>query len=222
MKKVSGIIILMINILTVNVMAQSMDKMNWENEPNQWKINNKSGFTMSALPLTDIWAVTQGFTVDNAHFYYGVYGGEFEVKVKVSAKFESSFDQAGLMIKQDYKNWIKTGFEYVDGKTKLSTVVTHNASDWSILDLDGSPTFIWLKIIRRINTLYVYYSYNDKEYTMMRTCWMEDNCPLKVGIMAASPEGSGFNAFFENYEVKHLPDLRRIKWAAEQQENGLH
>lgn len=197
-----------------------MDKMNWENEPEKWKSISKSEFTMSVLSLTDVWAITQGFTVDNAHFYYGVYGGEFEVKVKVSAKFASSFDQAGLMIKQDHKNWIKTGFEFVDGMMKLSTVVTHNSSDWSILDLDTSPPFIWLKVVRRINTLYVYYSFDNEKYTMMRTCWMEDNCPLKVGVMAASPEGNGFDASFREFKVTHLPDIRRQKWVAEQ--TGIH
>jgi regulation of enolase protein 1 (concanavalin A-like superfamily) len=33
-----------------------------------------------------------------------------------------------------------------------------------------------------------------------------------VGFMAASPDGNGFNAKFENFEVKQLPDQRRLEW----------
>ena len=30
--------------------------------------------------------------------------------------------------------------------------------------------------------------------------------------MAACPDGSGFNAKFEYFQVKHLPDQRRVEW----------
>jgi hypothetical protein len=30
--------------------------------------------------------------------------------------------------------------------------------------------------------------------------------------LAASPDGNGFNATFEHFKVKHLPDLRRQEW----------
>lgn len=35
--------------------------------------------------------------------------------------------------------------------------------------------------------------------------------------MGASPDGEGFEAIFENFEVQHLPDLRRQEWAKKQQ-----
>ena len=42
--------------------------------------------------------------------------------------------------------------------------------------------------------------------------WLQDNTPVHVGLMAASPDGNGFNATFEHFKVKHLPDLRRQEW----------
>ena len=53
---------------------------------------------------------------------------------------------------------------------------------------------------------------DDKEYTMMRNAWLQDNTPVQVGLMAACPDGHGFNVTFENFKVKHLPDLRRLEW----------
>ena len=64
----------------------------------------------------------------------------------------------------------------------------------------------------RLDAVEVFYSFDDKEYTMMRNAWLQDNHPVMVGIMGASPDGNGFTARFENFSIKHLPDLRRTKW----------
>lgn len=215
MKKVFLIVVIATLSLTTT-MGQSLEKMNWENEPEKWEIVSPTELTMDVTPISDVWAVTQGFTVDDAPFYYGIRGGEFEVKVKVSGVFKSNYDQAGLMIKADHKNWVKCGFEFVKGETKLSTVVAREASDWSILELKENTKSIWLKAVRRLNTIYITYSYDDKEYKMVRTFFMPDNTPLKVGVMGASPEGNGFVAKFEHFKVKHLADLRRLEWIERQ------
>lgn len=56
------------------------------------------------------------------------------------------------------------------------------------------------------------YSFDDKEYTMMRNAQLQDNTPAMVGLMAACSDGNGFNATFERFSVKHLPDQRRLDW----------
>ncbi len=126
-------------LLAGNGMAQSLEKMIWFNEPEQWKIENKT-LTMSVTPQSDYWRISHyGFTVDDAPFYYTTYGGEFEVKVKITGDYKVRFDQAGLMLRIDHENYIKAGIEYVDGKYNLSAVVTHKTSDWSVITLDVIP-----------------------------------------------------------------------------------
>lgn len=49
----------------------------------------------------------------------------------------------------------------------------------------------------------------------MRTCWLQDNCPVMVGLMGACPDGTGFEAIFEDFQVKQLPDTRRLEWGKE-------
>lgn len=198
--------------------AQTLERMQWFNEPESWKTEN-GVLTMEVTPQSDYWRISHyGFTVDDAPFLYTLRGGEFEVKVKISGEYKVRFDQAGLMLRVDKENYIKTGIEFVDGKYNLSTVVTHRTSDWSVIELDRPVDFVWIKAVRRLDALEIFYSFDDKEYTMMRNCWLQDNTPVMVGMMAASPDGDGFKATFEHFKIKHLPDRRRLDWLEENQE----
>lgn len=198
--------------------AQSLEKMQWFNEPESWTIDNGK-LVMDVTPLSDYWRVSHyGFTVDDAPFLYTLRGGEFEVKVKISGKYKVRFDQAGLMLRIDKENYVKAGIEFVDGKYNLSAVVTHGTSDWSVIKLDEPVDFVWINAVRRLDAIEISYSFDDKEYTMMRNCWMQDNTPIMVGMMAACPDGNGFEATFEEFRIKHLPDLRRLQWLKNNQE----
>lgn len=160
--------------------AQTLEKMLWFNEPEQWKIEDKS-LSMYVTPHCDYWRISHyGFTVDDAPFYYTTYGGEFEVKVKVSGDYKTRFDQAGLMLRIDHENYIKAGIEFVDGKYNLSTVVTHHTSDWSVITLDKAVPYVWIKAVRRLDAVEIFYSFDDKTYVMMRNAWLKDNTPVQV------------------------------------------
>lgn len=192
--------------------GQSLEKMQWFNEPTSWSIKNNT-LQMQVTPQSDYWRKAHyGFTVDDAPFYYATYGGEFETKVKVSGNYQTRFDQAGLMLRIDHDHYIKAGIEYVDGKYNISTVVTHKTSDWSVITLEKAVPYLWIKAVRRLDAVEFFYSYDDKNYTLMRLAWLQDNIPVQVGLMAASPDGQGFKATFENFQVKQLPDQRRLEW----------
>ena len=195
-----------------NSQAQSLEKMQWFNEPAQWAIQDQ-GLSMQVTPQSDYWRISHyGFTVDDAPFLYTLRGGEFEVKVKVSGDYRTRYDQAGLMLRIDHENYIKAGIEFVDGKYNLSAVVTHHTSDWSIIPLEKPVPFVWIKAVRRLDAIEIFYSFDDQEYTLMRNAWMQDNHPIMVGLMGASPDGQGFEARFEHFSIQHLPDQRRLQW----------
>lgn len=205
--------LIMLAALTGQILSgQTLEKMNWFNEPSGWEISGKT-LTMDVTPKSDYWRISHyGFTVDDAPFYYAEYGGEFEAKVKISGDYKVRFDQAGMMIRIDHENYIKTGIEFVDGKYNLSTVVTHHTSDWSVISLDKPVEYIWIKTVRRLDAIEIFYSFDDKEYIMMRNAWMAANCPVKIGMFAASPDGEGFKATFSDFKVTHLPDKVRTDW----------
>lgn len=192
--------------------SQTLEKMNWFNEPTNWEISGDT-LTMDVTPKSDYWRVSHyGFTVDDAPFYYSENGGEFEAKARISADYKARFDQAGLMVRADHENYIKAGIEFVDGKYNLSVVVTHHTSDWSVIPLDHTVDAIWIKAVRRLDAVEIFYSFDDKEYVMMRNAWMEANRPVKIGLFGASPDGNGFKACFTGFKVTHLPDKTRTLW----------
>ncbi len=199
-------------VLAGHSMAQSLEKMQWFNEPEKWEIKNNT-LNMEVTPKSDYWRVSHyGFTVDDAPFYYTTYGGEFEVKVKITGNYKTRFDQMGLMLRIDSERWIKAGIEFVDNKFNISAVVTDKKSDWSVIQLDKTPSFVWIKAVRRLDAIELFYSYDDKNYIMIRNAPFQDNIPVMVGLMAACPDGDGFNAKFENFKVTQLPDTRREEW----------
>ena len=169
MKRIT--IFLAMVVAAVVVQAQTLDRMQWFNEPEAWSIKNNE-LTMQVTPQSDYWRISHySFTVDDAPFLYTTCGGEFEVKVKISGDYKVSFDQAGLMLRADKENYIKAGIEFVE----------------------------------------------DKNYTMMRNCHLADNTSVMVGMMAACPDGKGFEARFEEFKITHLPDLRRLEWLKKNQ-----
>lgn len=210
MKRILMSLATMLAVWGVN--AQTLDKMQWFNEPEKWEVKGDK-VSVQVTPHSDYWRISHyGFTVDDAPFYYGTYGGEFEAKVRISGDYKARFDQAGLMTRIDKENYIKAGIEFVDGKYHLSCVVTHHTSDWSVIELDKPVDYVWIKAVRRLDAIEIFYSFDDKNYTLMRNAWMQDNTPIQVGLAAACPDGEGFEARFDNFKVKHLPDQRRLEW----------
>ncbi len=212
MKKKIALLGCLIALAGQSVLSQSLDKMQWFNEPEKWEVKNNT-LNMEVTPKSDYWRVSHyGFTVDDAPFYYATYGGEFEVKVKITGNYKTRFDQMGLMLRIDSERWIKAGVEFVDNKFNISAVVTDKKSDWSVLQLEKTPSFVWIKAVRRLDAVEFFYSLDDKNYIMIRNAPFQDNIPVMIGLMAASPDGDGFNAKFENFKVTQLPDMRRQEW----------
>ncbi len=175
--------------------------MLWFNEPPYW--DEQEGIIhLHTAPKTDFWRKTHyGFTRDNGHFYYDLVKGDFAVEVEVSGEYTDLYDQAGLMVRVDEQNWLKTGIEYVNGVQHISAVFTRDFSDWSVVPLPENPSLIWLRLTRRAEAVEIHYSLNAVDYTMLRMGYLMPSETVGVGLMAASPEGGGFPATFDGFTI---------------------
>ncbi|AZQ64297.1 DUF1349 domain-containing protein [Flammeovirga pectinis] len=207
-------LLILLSLLSISVItnAQDLSSMQWFNAPDKWDVKGNT-LKMFVTPQTDYWRKTHyGFTVDDGPFYYANRGGEFEVSVKITGAYKTRFDQMGLMLRVDEKHWIKTGIEYVDGVYNFSAVVTNGHSSWSVIALKEKPKSIWIKAIKKRDAVEILYSLDGKNYQMSNLAYLPDHKPVMVGMMAASPDGSGFDATFEDFKITHLPDERRLEW----------
>lgn len=214
MKRLTFILLFICTVATT-VSAQKLSSMQWFNEPGDWNVKNEK-LTMQVTPQSDYWNKTHyGFTVNDGPFLYTERGGEFEVVVELKGAYKSRFDQMGLMLRIDDNNWIKTGIEYVDGVYNFSTVHTINHSSWSVITLKEKPESIWAKAIRRRDAVEISYSTDGEHFKMSNIVYFPEYKTVRVGMMAASPDGDGFKAVFEHFQIKHLADVRRLEWLKE-------
>ncbi|MDO1446553.1 DUF1349 domain-containing protein [Rhodocytophaga aerolata] len=175
--------------------------MKWYNPPSTCKVQNNT-IELDVEAGTDFWRITHyGFIRDNGHFGYIAKEGDFVATVKVSGHYQDQYDQAGLMIRIDEQNWIKTGIEYVDGAQQVSAVVTRQFSDWSVVPRKDNPPAIWLKLIRRKDYVEIRYSFDNLTFDLLRLAYFPPEVPVQIGVMAAAPDGKGFKAIFEDFTV---------------------
>jgi regulation of enolase protein 1 (concanavalin A-like superfamily) len=177
----------------------------WLNPPNHWR-REGSALIVTADPKTDFWRKTfYGYITDNGHLYYRRINGEFTAMVKVTGQYHDLYDQAGLMVRLDERNWMKCGVEFVDGAPHMSVVFTRDYSDWSTFTLGGYPGPLWLKVVRQKDSLDIAHSLNGKDFVEDRQGYFPPDAPVMAGPMCAAPEGKGFEVRFEDWTVGPPP-----------------
>ena len=170
--------------------------MHWLNEAPTWHADGDR-VIMTAAPGSDFWQKTHyGFQRDNGHFYYQEVSGNFTLEAQVLGSYRDLYDQAGLMVRIDAANWIKTGIEFVQGRQLVSAVVTREFSDWSVVPLPGNPPAIRMRLKREGDTVEIAYSFDGAEYTMLRLAYFPPGVPVQAGLMCAAPDGGGFAVEF--------------------------
>ncbi|MGL5805720.1 MAG: DUF1349 domain-containing protein [Xenococcaceae cyanobacterium] len=178
--------------------------MNWQwfNEPSSWR-QESDRLTLTTSAKSDFWRTTHyNFIHDDGNFYYREVTGNFVAEVKIIGQYQALYDQAGLMIRLDERNWLKCGIEFVDGMQQASVVVTREYSDWSVIALSDNLVSFWVRLKRRNETIEVEYSLDGKQYQMLRLAYLTEAKTVQVGLMSASPQGNGFLVSFENFKIE--------------------
>lgn len=176
--------------------------MKWCNEPKNWSFQNDV-LKVEVDSGTDFWRITHyDFIRDNGHFFYQEQDGDFTATVRIRGKYQELYDQGGLMIRIDEKNWIKTGIEFVNDVQNLSAVVTREFSDWSVVQRDDNPAEVWFRLKREKDFVEIAYSFDNKDFAMLRLAYFPPNVPVQIGMMCAAPDGKGFPIEFDNFSIE--------------------
>jgi len=175
--------------------------MRWLNEPPAWS-QDAGTIRLTTAPDTDFWRTTHyGFVRDTGHFRYERVTGDFTARVRIEGAYRDQYDQAGLMVRLDAATWMKCGIEYVDGRQWASAVVTRELSDWSVVALDPEPPSLWIEVKRTAEAIQVSFGEQHPD-CLLRLGALTGEDALEVGIMAASPDGTGFEVALYGFEVE--------------------
>ena len=176
-------------------------KMKWFNEPASAKQTGDQ-LLVTTKPKTDYWRKTfYDYVTDNGHFFYLPVTGDFTLECRVAGKYAALYDQAGLMVRIDSSNWLKCGLELVDGIGHASVVVTRDFSDWSTVRGIITKEPLWWRIVHKGSSLEVLYALDGKNFVSTRLGYLPLQASLDAGIMCCSPEGTGFDATFDEIRL---------------------
>jgi regulation of enolase protein 1 (concanavalin A-like superfamily) len=184
-----------------------LEPLTWLNPPSDWR-RVDGGLIVKTDDRTDFWRKTEyGFIRDNGHFAYNTVGGDFSVEVTFVGKYETLYDQAGLMIRLDADRWIKTGIEFVDESMNFSTVVTNDTSDWSLIPLSDTwkADVVRARLVRKGTTVSTSFRRADGRWQMARIAGFASDSLCQVGIMCCSPQRAGFEVQFSDFAVISSP-----------------
>ncbi len=170
--------------------------MHWLNAPKVWQAAD-GGLSARADPRTDFWRHTHSGTVrDDGHFYFTEALGDFTASVRITATYNATYDQSGMMLRQTPQAWMKCGTEHIEGRIFLSAVVTEGSSDFSLAEISPPPASVWLRVMRHGRTVETYASFDGTAFHLFRQFQFAEERPTQIGPMLAAPLGEGFDAVF--------------------------
>jgi regulation of enolase protein 1 (concanavalin A-like superfamily) len=165
------------------------------------------GLTVVTDRATDFWRETHyGFTRDTGHFFGQPINGGFTASLRIRARFDALYDQAGIMVRLDESTWIKAGIELSDGEALLSSVLTTGRSDWATGPFRGDPTDFWIRVTVYRGVLRLQASADGKRWPLVRLCPFPEAASYAVGPMCCTPERAGLEAVFSEFHVAHPTD----------------
>jgi len=175
----------------------------WLNPPPEWRAEGDT-LTLKTGRETDFWNQTfYGFVRHNGHFLPHRAEGDFSASVRFCAQWRTLYDQAGLMVRVDEANWLKTGIEFTDGEAHFSVVVTRDGwSDWSVLALsEADAAGIEARVTRHGEALRVEFRPPEGGWRLARLCHLDMGAAVEVGPMACSPQGEGLEVHFSGFAI---------------------
>ena len=179
----------------------SFSEGEWFNQPEYEK--NSENLLVHSMPNTDLWQGTYyGFHRDSAHALLVDFPIGSALEVSFINNFKNLYEQAGIFIRVNEKNWIKAGIEFSDGFSQLSCVVTKENSDWSAFPVpEWYDREITVRASRCPDSIIFRAKTDSAPFRMFRVAHFDGNFDAKAGLFCCSPEQSGFDAKFTGFYI---------------------
>lgn len=178
----------------------------WLNAPAAWQLEGGT-LTVTTDRGTDFWRETHyGFTRDTGHFFGRRTSGDFTAELRVRARFQELYDQAGLMVRLSDEEWLKAGLEISDGAPMASSVLTVGRSDWATAPYAHDATDFRIRVTVKAGVLRLQVSDDGLRWPLMRLCPFPVAESYTVGPMCCTPEREGLTVVFSEFRVSEPLD----------------
>ncbi|MEB1550328.1 DUF1349 domain-containing protein [Xanthomonas campestris pv. campestris] len=185
----------------------------WLNPPKVHRILPGDVLDVVTDKGTDFWRETHyGFTRDSGHFLGIKAPSRFTCQLRIRGKFEQLYDQAGIMVRVNERQWVKAGIELSDGRAMLSSVLTDGTSDWATGPYEADASDFWMRATVDKGVLRLQVSRDGTYWPLVRLCPFPVADSYFVGPMTCTPEREGLRVQFSDWTLgpvlgKDLHDL---------------
>lgn len=187
------------------MLLDALKDFEWYNEPENVRFNDL-GMVVNAKAQTDFWQSTHhSFHKDNGHFFFSRIKKDFTLVVKWRFDNADAFDQCGIMLRVDERNWFKFGTmsERKDNPKLGSSLTNFGYSDWAVIELAKPVTEIWYKLQCHGTDYIAYYSLDGKNYHQSRMFHLVNDAEtVKIGAYIAAPQHSDFEGTLEILDLQ--------------------
>ena len=163
---------------------------------------HEQGATLAveAAAESDWWRTTAyGFIHDDGHALIKEFPNESAVEVSFILNYTQQFDQAGIFITSDAKNWIKAGVEYCDGFPQVGAVVTQINSDWSVAPVpEWMNKEVTIRVSRSGDAVTMRAGING-DLRLVRVAPLDPSLSWSAGPMFCAPTRAGLVVTFTKW-----------------------
>ncbi|MEU4379367.1 DUF1349 domain-containing protein [Micromonospora echinofusca] len=173
----------------------------WWNEPVLVEGGPAGDLLVQPAGGSDLWRHTSyGFVHDDAPALLAPLPTGEAVEVSFVLDYGEQFDQAGVLVRVDERNWVKAGVEVSDGQPQVGAVVTREVSDWSV-----APVPIWagrevtVRVSRDRDALTVRARADDEQWRLVRLAPLAPQAVAVAGPYCCSPTRAGLRVRFTGW-----------------------
>jgi regulation of enolase protein 1 (concanavalin A-like superfamily) len=179
-----------------------VDTASWTHEP-EAAVLDGDVLRVTAIEGSDAWRTTSyGFVHDSEHALVERIDGAFSVEVSFVLDYTEQFDQAGVFLRVDERNWIKAGVEVSDGTPQLGAVVTRDSSDWSVAPVpEWVGRVVTVRVSRDGDAVTVRAWADDEQPRLVRVAYLDPDAAVSAGLLCAAPTRAGLTVSFTGYRV---------------------
>ncbi|MDG4793735.1 DUF1349 domain-containing protein [Micromonospora sp. WMMD1082] len=177
----------------------------WHRQPVRAVEEPDGGLSVEPGAGSDLWRHTSyGFVHDDAPALLTPFPAGSAVEVDFRLDWTEQFDQAGVLVRVDDRNWVKAGVEVSDGQPQVGAVVTRDLSDWSVAPVpDWAGRQVTVRVSRAGDALTVRARVAAQPWRLVRLAPLAPEATAWAGPYCCSPSRGGLVVRFTGW--RHGP-----------------